>query len=253
MTCTELQQLLNAYADTELSLETSIEIQKHLASCDPCSRELQNILVLRNALKSHELYFTPAATLQSRIFANIETNSPVTAGRRATLFTGWSIAASFAAAACLIFIGLALWHSGLGTTKVGSRDIAEEIFSSDVRSLMSNNHGMDVISTDQHTVKPWFAGKLDFPPTVQDFAKQGYPLVGGRRDYIAGHVVAVLIYKRHKHWIDLYMWPSSIDSSTQVQTVHGYHLLQWTQNGMADWAISDVNTADLSAFANLFK
>ncbi|MDP9292579.1 MAG: hypothetical protein M3O82_09485 [Verrucomicrobiota bacterium] len=128
-----------------------------------------------------------------------------------------------------------------------------ELTASHVRSLLAT-HLMDVASADQHTVKPWFDGKLDFAPPVKDLAEWGYPLAGGRLDYVSGRTVAALVYKRQKHFINLFIWPSDDASPTpRTSMKDGYNLATWSNNGMTFWAVSDVNQSDLLEFANLLE
>ena len=129
--------------------------------------------------------------------------------------------------------------------------LAQEVVSSHIRSMMLN-HLVDVPSSDQHTVKPWFNGKLDFAPEVKDFADQGFPLAGGRLDYIDNRTVAALVYQRRKHSINLFIWPSpGAPINPQQFSVNGYHIIHWTKSGASYWAVSDVNSTDLSEFAEL--
>jgi anti-sigma factor RsiW len=128
--------------------------------------------------------------------------------------------------------------------------LADQVVSSHIRSLMAN-HLTDVISSDQHTVKPWFSGKLDFAPVVKDLSSKGFQLVGGRLDYIADRPVAALVYKRRQHSINLFVWPSpQADSSPHTMTIKGYDVVNWTQGHMAYWAVSDLNAAELNDFAH---
>ena len=134
-----------------------------------------------------------------------------------------------------------------------ARDLtAREAVSGHVRSLMAN-HLTDVASTDQHTVKPWFAGKLDFSPPVEDFAEAGYPLVGGRLDYLQGHPVAALVYLHRKHTINVFVWPvaSAHEGITGAVTQQGYHVIHGAHAGMAYWVVSDLNPEELASFARM--
>ena len=159
-------------------------------------------------------------------------------------------AAGLVAAAALGWTGQHLAHAGDGANR--DRDVLiRQLVDTHVRSLMSD-HLTDVQSTDQHTVKPWFAGKTDFAPRVVDLASEGFPLVGGRLDYVQGHDAATLVYGRRKHAINLFMWPMSAgereEASDAPATYHGFALRHWLAGGMHYWAVSDAAPSELAAF-----
>ena len=130
--------------------------------------------------------------------------------------------------------------------------LVAELVDNHVRSLMAD-HLVDVRSTDQHTVKPWFAGKTDFAPRVVDLAAAGFPLIGGRVEYIGGHDVAALVFARRRHFIDLYQWPATeADAQVSQKRVNGYTLVHWVADGNNYWAVSDASAADVEAFRTAF-
>jgi anti-sigma factor RsiW len=133
--------------------------------------------------------------------------------------------------------------------------LTAELLASHVRSQMLPNHRVDVESSDQHTVKPWFEGKLDFSPPVHDLTAQGFPLVGGRLDYLDHRSVAALVYQRRKHFINLFIWPTTQgpDTLPEPLTRQGFHLLHWTQAGMTYGAVSDLNESELQEFVSQLK
>ena len=147
-----------------------------------------------------------------------------------------------------------VWSGGLYLALPSAQDrLMEELISSHVRSLQVD-HLSDVVSSDQHTVKPWFNGKLNFSPPVIDLAPQEFPLVGGRLDYLDGRSVAVLIYRHNQHPINLYIWPSTDrDEAPQVQGRQGYHLIRWAVGGMDYWVVSDLATNELELFVDTLR
>jgi anti-sigma factor RsiW len=260
MTCETARALIHGYVDGELDLERGLEIERHLADCAACTAALREIRVMRSALRSNLVNFEAPVALRAKIREAIgDARRAEVAGRRAsatriaaTLRSPSRWAAAMAAAAVLMIIVLAggLRRPGSSTDDL----IGNEIVASHVRSLMAN-HLADVVSTNQHTVKPWFDGKIDFAPTVVDFAVQGFPLAGGRLDYIGGHPVAALVYHRRLHVINLFTWPTGRAPDTQLRltTRQGYNSVHWTESGMEYWAVSDVAPPDLERFAQLVR
>jgi anti-sigma factor RsiW len=260
MTCEEARALIHGYADGEQDLAGSLEIERHLAQCSACTAAYHEIRVLRSALRSSLVNFDAPETLRAAIRGAIgDARRAEGAGRRASISrlpstlrppTRW--AAAIAAAAVLLVIVLA---GGLRRSGPSSDDlIGNEIVASHVRSLMAN-HLADVISSNQHTVKPWFDGKIDFAPTVVDFAAQGFPLSGGRLDYADGRPVAALVYRRREHIINLFTWPISDtgESTPRLEKRQGYNLVHWTRAGMEYWAVSNLSGAELTRFAALVR
>ena len=145
-------------------------------------------------------------------------------------------------------IALAVALSVIVVQRSGRDTVEAQIFASHVRSLQVD-HLMDVASSDQHTVKPWFAGKLDFSPPVRDLREQGFPLEGGRLDYLDGRSVAALVYKRHQHVINVFVWPQSSTAAESASSRDGYNVLRWSEGGFAFWAISDLNPTELRELA----
>jgi anti-sigma factor RsiW len=247
MDCKETLELLQAYGDQELGLPEAIEIDKHVQSCPACREEMSGQKALRAAVRRHTTYFTAPSHLESRLKAALAPREQrkTTLARRAWSWFGpghWVNPA--AALASVIAVA---WSASLFFALPSANDVvAEEVVAGHVRSLMAN-HLADVVSTDQHTVKPWFNGKLDFSPAVSDFAARGFPLVGGRLDYLDHRPVAALVYRHAQHPINVYIWPATEGQEASPRTLsrQGYHLAHWVQGGMAYWAVSDVDPHEL--------
>ena len=247
MNCQETQNLLAGYFDGELDLVRSLEVERHLQACSVCTRVHQKNQVLRLAIADDSLYFKAPANLQKRVHSAVcVTNKD--APRQ--VFWSWRwLSASIA------FAALIIWVFILIQSRPAADDLlAQEIVSSHVRSMMAN-HLTDVPSSDNHTVKPWFDGKLDFAPPVTDLAAQGFPLVGGRLDYIGNKTVAALVYQRRQHFVNLFVWLSNDDSENgnKMMSRQGYNLTRWNKSGMAFWAVSDLNLIELQKFAQVVQ
>jgi len=241
--------LLHAYLDGELDLVRSLDFEEHMKSCPDCAQELWTQRTMRDAFRSANLYERAPAGLEARIRAALPAESKVVEMPRRQLWN-W---AAVAAAIILVFVFSWRMLPGLMGPR-HSELLAEEVVASHIRSLQPG-HLMDVESTDQHTVKPWFNGKIDFSPPVKDFAEDGFPLIGGRLDYIDQRPAAALVYQRHKHLINLYVWPEAEHKGTaaRVESRQGYNIVFWQRGGMYFCAVSDLNSAELQEFVRLVE
>ena len=248
MKCRDVQHLLHPYSDGELDLVRHVEIEEHLAGCAECSDRVKNLRSLRAAVSSPFLYYQAPPALRQRMQ---HATSPVVRERRRSWVQLGAIAAGL-----LLLIGAAA-TTGMLFPRIGTSTddrLAERVVASHVRSLQVD-HLTDVVSSDQHTVKPWFRGKLDFSPPVPDLSRQGYALSGGRLDYLADRPVAALVYNRRLHAINLFTWPAGDDTEKSVRglTRQGFHVRYWQRSGMTYWAISDLNEQEFDEFVRLFQ
>ncbi|MFO1210891.1 MAG: zf-HC2 domain-containing protein [Amaricoccus sp.] len=249
--CPEWRLRLNGFVDGELDAAHALQIERHVAGCDGCAAEVRSLRSLRTAVGADGVRWRAPQALRARVQAAIaaETLAAPAPGRdwqarlRAALgFLGrWSFLPSAAAVAAALFLVL---------SPHGGANLEGELVASHVRSLLAD-HLTDVASSDHHTVKPWFAGKVDFSPPVVDLADRGFPLIGGRVDYVGGRVVAVLIYRRNGHLINLFVWPETSPSHAAVER-EGYSMLNWWQAGLTFWAVSDLNPVELAEFRDDF-
>jgi anti-sigma factor RsiW len=240
MNCETVHPLIAPYVDGELDLVNALALDEHMAGCPNCARMRDGQRELHAALASSgNLYYQAPVDLRRRVRASIASK------QRLPVLAGWIRPAWIPAFAAILLVA-GLWYLRPEPEKA----MASEIASAHVRSLMAA-HLVDVPSSDRHTVKPWFAGKLDFSPAVADLADKGFPLIGGRLDYIQGRSVAALVYQRNKHVINLFVWPG--ESTAGSFTLNGYHLIHWTAGGMCYWAVSDLNEAELKDFSALLR
>ena len=244
MDCNQVRPLLPAHVDSELGVQESLEVERHLASCAACQDEYARQTALSAAVKEHAAYYQAPSHLEHRIRAALPVQ-PARAGRAPVRRWSW-----LNAGAALASVFALVWSVALYMALPSADDrLAEELVTSHVRSLMPN-HLVDVASSDQHTVKPWFNGKLDFSPTVNDYAAQGFPLIGGRLDYVNQRPVAALVYQHRKHVINLYVWPTGgrDEAPAREKSRQGYNVMHWTEQGMTYWAVSDLNQDELAQF-----
>ncbi len=244
MNCQEMNPLLHAYVDGELDLMRSLDVEGHLKTCAACTAARRSLQSLHSTLRHSDLSYTAPVSLRNRILAEVSNKPRETRTRNSAPWL-WQ----WLAVGALGFAALTVVLRPGGTSN--QERFADEAISSHVRSLMPG-HLTDVVSSDQHTVKPWFNGKIDFAPTVKDFATNGFPLIGGRLDYLNDHPVAALIYKRNQHTINVFVWPAAHIESGIIQT-RGYNVINEDVNGLQYSIVSDLNRNELSDFARLLQ
>ena len=242
MDCGHPRELLHAYLDAELDAAGSLDVERHLAECAACSAIVARHRALREALRASDLHRPAPAALRARVESKI--------GARRSRFAAWPRQLAALAAGLLIALaagfGLGRWNGN------GDGRVEQEVVAAHVRSLQAK-HLVDVESSDRHTVKPWFAGKIDFAPIVADFAQQGFTLVGGRLDYLDGRPAAALVFKRREHTINVFLQPTrdGVPGSPRVSEQQGFHLLHAAVDGFDCWLISDVGDTDLRELLHL--
>ena len=247
MTCREAGPLLHARLDNELDMASSASVDVHLSDCRACAAQYQALQNLHEEIVAADLAYAPGIALERKLADRFlrEEKSP-----RRLWNWNWlnaSVMGGVAIAAVLLIISIPM-------LRVNSTDaISAEILDNHLRALQAV-HQVDVPSSDQHTVKPWFQGKTSFSPPVPDLTQDGFVLVGGRLEVIHQQPAAAIVYRRRQHVIDLYVSPSTrADSKIELRELGGYHLLHWMQNNMSYWAVSDVDATDLRTFADLIR
>jgi anti-sigma factor RsiW len=251
MNCAECEILLHALIDGELDAGHAREVEAHVATCAGCSEKLNTFRLMRAAMAGAKLKETAPASLRSRIEAALPAPSAqIVEARQFFRPTRRSFFGGFAAGAVLsgaVAAGLVL------TVFRSDREqtVADEVVSAHIRSLQPG-HLMDVETSDQHTVKPWFDGKVDVAPPVIDLTAEGFTLLGGRLDYIDGEPVASVVYRRRKHVINLFVARrlGSEHAFVTARTVQGYNVRHWSDQGLDFWAVSDLDPQELGEFVD---
>ena len=248
MTCREAEPLLHARLDNELDMASSASIDLHLSDCRACAAQYAALENLHAEIAAADLAYTPGSAFERRLSTQFleEKKAPLR-----WWGANWLNASAMAAAAIavvVLVVSIPMLRSSRETDAV-----AGEILDNHLRALQAV-HQVDVPSSDQHTVKPWFQGKTDFSPPVPDLTKDDFILIGGRLEVIHQQPAAAIVYCRRQHMIDLYVSPAAgADSKAELRDLGGYHLLRWTQNNMSYWAVSDVDPSDLRRFAYLIR
>jgi anti-sigma factor RsiW len=252
--CYTWMNRLQGLIDGELDAAHATELEAHVTRCTACAQAREDAAILRVALRAEGVRVSAPDRLLARLDAALSAKtapvSPRPRARRLRLdrafwgYGGASAAVAAVAAAVVLIAAPALQTA----------DVEHQIVASHVRSQLAG-HLIDVASSDQHMVKPWFNGKVDFAPPVVDLADQGFPIVGGRLDYIDKRRVAAIVYRRGHHLINLFIWPDRGRARAPEESTpgEGYTLLHWARGGMTYWAVSDVAEPDLRAFCRLLQ
>lgn len=253
--CTNMDFLLQADVDGALDIGATASLAAHLAQCPACQTKQAALRQLSSRLRTELPYHAAPdrlrRSLEAALAAAPQALHPLPRRLTPASFrvAGWMrrlipLGASAALAAGIV----------LAVVLPRGDDVTDSVVASHIRALQPG-HLSDVISTDQHTVKPWFDGRLNYAPPVKDLSAQGFPLIGGRLDYLAGRAVAALGYRRAQHIIDLYVWPSSshIDTPPGTGERNGYNFVRWTQDEMVFWAVSDLNRPELDDFVQRWR
>jgi len=253
MTCDEAKILLHALIDGELDAGHAREVEAHIAGRASCTAELAAYRTMREAIASADLRYTAPASLRQRLDAALPKPSPAPVSNVTPLASRRSVLRGFALGSAVS----ALAATGLFAIVLRNDDqqlIESEIVSAHLRSLQPG-HLIDVVSTDQHTVKPWFNGKLDVSPPVIDLTAQGFTLIGGRLDYVDARAIGAVVYKRRAHVINLFVAQTSsmARKPAKMETVQGFNIRRWSDRGLNYWAVSDIGADELAEFGEKFE
>lgn len=246
MSCEQTQTVLHGYLDSELDAARAAEFERHLETCSECLAALEAQEKLRFAIQRAQLYEQAPVSLRRKVSASLPAARPARFGLSG-MWLSWA-----AAAAAILLVASLGWRVLPGFR--GSDNFeAAAVIDAHLRSLQAG-HLVDVTSTDQHTVKPWFDGKIDFAPPVRDFADDGFPLQGGRLDVLRGRSVAALVYGRRKHVVNVFVWPTAErDHVPHSGSQLGYQWVEWGKGGMEFCAVSDTSVADLEELKHLIS
>jgi anti-sigma factor RsiW len=244
MTCDEAEILLHALIDGELDAGHAREVEEHVAGCPHCTALLQDYREMNLTMADADLRYTAPPQLRRRIEASLpQAKAP---SRRAVL-RGFAMGSAVSALAATGLVAIVLRNDDAAR-------IDSEVVSAHLRSLQAG-HLTDVLSTDQHTVKPWFNGKLDVAPPVVDLTAQGFTLIGGRLDYVDARPIGAIVYRRRQHVINLFVaqTASTERHAAKTETIQGFNIRRWSEHGLNYWAVSDLAADELAEFGEKFE
>jgi anti-sigma factor RsiW len=245
MTCDEAEILLSALIDGELDAGHVREVEAHVAECPRCAAALGAYRQMNQAIAAADLNYTAPPALRRRIEASLP-QARVAPSRRSVL-KGFAMGSAVSALAATGLVAIVLRNDD-------EQRIMSEVVSAHLRSLQAG-HLTDVISTDQHTVKPWFNGKLDVSPPVIDLTTQGFTLIGGRLDYVDARAIGAVVYRRRQHIINLFIaqTPNIERRAARTEIIQGFNIRRWSERGLNYWAISDIGADELTEFGEKFE
>ena len=244
MTCDEARILLHALIDGELDAGHAREVEEHIAGCPACAAELAAYREMSKTIAAADLRYAAPPLLRKRIEAALPKEQMP--NRRAVL-RGFAMGSAVSAIAATGLVAIVLRNDD-------AQRIEFEIVSAHLRSLQAG-HLTDVISTDQHTVKPWFNGKLDVAPPVVDLTSQGFTLIGGRLDYVDARPTGAIVYRRRAHVINLFVaqTASTQRRPARIDAIQGFNIRSWSDRGLNYWAVSDIAADELAEFGEKFE
>ena len=245
MTCEEAEMLLHALIDGELDAGHTRDVENHVAGCPRCAAALRDYREMSRMVAQSGVRYTAPAALRQRIEAALP--QPKAAPNRRAVLRGFAMGSAVSALAATGLVAIVLRHDDM-------ERIQSEVVSAHLRSLQAG-HLTDVVSTDQHTVKPWFNGKLDVAPPVVDLTAQGFTLIGGRLDYVDARPIGAIVYKRRSHVINLFVaqTASTERQTARTESLQGFNIRRWSERGLNYWAVSDIAKDELAEFVEKFE
>jgi anti-sigma factor RsiW len=252
MECNRAVGLLSGLLDAALGPFARLRVTRHVAGCDACASKLEELRAMQAVIRTNLPYHRAPPGLAARIGAALEREAPLASAAASRQWFRWPAFGLAGTGLAGGLAGVALTVLVLGGRPGGQGDVMQGVIGSHIRSLQAD-HLTDVPTSDQHTVKPWLSERLDVSPPVRDLTDAGFPLIGGRLDYVDGHQAAAVVYKRAKHVINLFAWASPGDADEPFRTAsrQGFHLITWRRGGITYYAVSDVEADQLSEFARL--